>query len=289
MKLYKILIKKGDKYYSPYQCYRYGKLEDFLGKKLTIENFDTSDSQCSNGFYATPISGLIYTGLSDNVNKVVFEMSMTGINKKFSDYKWRWESQIFVKELTIEEVKSLVREESSKMDWNYYDMLFPKNPLGKISIVTENHKQLLKQWSSVWSSVRDSVGSSVWSSVGDSVGDSIWSSVWSSVGSSVWSSVGDSVWSSIWSSVWSSIWSLVGDSIWSSVRDSVGAYVSSGFPNIKKWKYIDHEEGINPFQSGIDLWNDNLVPSFDGKTWRLHSGSKAEIVFEISKEELMKL
>ena len=127
------------------------------------------------------------------------------------------------------------------MDWNYYDMLFPKNPLGKISIVTENHKQLLKQWSSVWSSV------------GSSVRDS------------------------------------VGASIWSSVGDSVGAYVSSGFPNIKKWKYIDHEEGINPFQSGIDLWNDNLVPSFDGKTWRLHSGSKAEIVFEISKEELMKL
>lgn len=261
MKLYKILIKKGDEYYSPYQCYRYGKLEDFLGKKLTIENFDTSDSQCSNGFYATPIYGLIYTGLSDNVNKVVFEMSMTGINKKFSDYKWRWESQIFVKELTIEEVKSLVREESSKMDWNYYDMLFPKNPLEKVSIVNENHKQLLKQWASV----------------GDLVGGS------------VWSSVGDSIWASVYNSVYDSVIASVNDSVRDSVRNSVGAYISSGFPNIKKWKYIDHEEGINPFQSGIDLWNDNLVPSFDGKTWRLHSGPKAEIVFEISKEELMKL
>jgi len=66
----------------------------------------------------------------------------------------------------------------------------------------------------------------------------------------------------------------------------VWAYISSLFPNIKKWKYIEHKEGVNPFQSSIDLWHMGLVPSFDGKVWRLHKGKKAEVVLEISEEEL---
>ena len=74
-------------------------------------------------------------------------------------------------------------------------------------------------------------------------------------------------------------WDSVGDSVWDSVMDSVGAYLSSLFPNIKKWKYIDHEPEVNPFQSAIDLWHRGFVPSFDGKTWRLHSGKNAEIVY----------
>jgi hypothetical protein len=59
------------------------------------------------------------------------------------------------------------------------------------------------------------------------------------------------------------------------------AYISSLFPNVKEWKYIDHEAGINPFQPCIDLWLSGFVPSFDGKTWRLHSGKNAEIVYEM--------
>jgi len=43
----------------------------------------------------------------------------------------------------------------------------------------------------------------------------------------------------------------------------------------------DHPEGINPFQPCIDLWERGLVPSFDGKTWRLHSGSEAKVVYEL--------
>jgi len=62
---------------------------------------------------------------------------------------------------------------------------------------------------------------------------------------------------------WASVW----DSVWASVR----AYVSSLFPNIREWKYINHEVGVNPFQSCIDLWKSGFVPSFDGKVWRLHT------------------
>ena len=70
-----------------------------------------------------------------------------------------------------------------------------------------------------------------------------------------------------------------------SVGDSVGAYISSLFQNITKWKYFENAEG-NPFQSCIDLWNAGFVPSFDGEIWRLHSGKDAKIVYEIKKGEL---
>jgi hypothetical protein len=113
--------------------------------------------------------------------------------------------------------------------------------------VTDREIELLKQWASVGGSV----WSSVWGSVGDSVGGSVWSSVWASVGGYVWGSV------------------------WDSVR----GYVSSFF-NLQKWKYTEHEEGKNPFQSCIDLWESGFVPSFDGKTWRLHAGKNAKIVYE---------
>ena len=114
--------------------------------------------------------------------------------------------------------------------------------------VTSKNKAQLKQWASVRDSVRASVRDSVWDSVRASVRDS------------VWDSVGDSVWASVW------------------------AYISSFF-SLKKWKYIDHPKGENPFQPCIDLWESGLVPSFDGKTWRLH-GVRGRILYEVAKEDL---
>ena len=68
-------------------------------------------------------------------------------------------------------------------------------------------------------------------------------------------------------------WASVGASVWASVRDSVRASVrayTSSYFNIKQWEYVEHKKGANPFQSAIDLWERGLVPSFDGKLWRLH-------------------
>ena len=78
------------------------------------------------------------------------------------------------------------------------------------------------------------------------------------------------------------IWALVGDS----VGASVWAYIGSLFPNIKKWKYVEHKNGEYPFQSVVDLWKRGFVPSFDGKTWRLHSGKRAKIVYTVTAEDL---
>jgi len=144
--------------------------------------------------------------------------------------------------------------------------------------VTESDMELLKQWDSVWDSVGDSVRDSVRNSVWDSVGDSVWNSVWDSV----WDSVGDSVWNSVWNSVRNSVW----NSVWTSVGDSVRGYVGSFF-KINNWKYIKHEDGKYPYQCGVDLWERGLVPSFDGKTWRLH-GYKGKVLKEITRENLIK-
>ena len=95
----------------------------------------------------------------------------------------------------------------------------------------------------------DSVRASVWASVRDSVWDLVWASVRDSVRASVWASVGASVWASVW------------------------AYISIFFD-------IEYKIDLSP---AIELWNAGLIPSFDSKTWRLHSGEKAEIVYEWNK------
>ena len=130
-----------------------------------------------------------------------------------------------------------------------------RNPLtGKAKNVSEKEIALLEEWIKVWYSVRDSVWASVKDTVGYSVRDSVRGSVRDSVGHSVWVSVGDSVGDSVWDSVWASVW----------------AYISSFF----KIQY-EHD-----FSSAVNLWNSGFVSSFDGETWRLHSGKTAEIVYE---------
>ena len=82
-----------------------------------------------------------------------------------------------------------------------------------------------------------------------------------------WASVGDLV--GLRASVWAS--TGLGDS----VRDSVWAYIGSIFiSEVPAWKKE------YPYQCAVDLWKMGLVPSFDGKKWRLHGGSTAEILWE---------
>ena len=108
--------------------------------------------------------------------------------------------------------------------------------------VTKQHIRWLKDWDSVRASVR----ASVWTCVWDSVGASVRASVWDSVRASVWTSV------------------------WDSVGASVLAYASTFFAI--QYKY--------DFSPCVKLWEAGLLASFDGTTWRLHSGEKAEVVYE---------
>jgi len=149
------------------------------------------------------------------------------------------------------------------------------------NLISEGDIKLLKKWNSVRTSIgysiRDSVGDSIMDSVRDSIRDSIMDSVRDSIRVSVEDYVRDSIRDSVWYSVRDSIRDSVGDSIMDSVedyvrvsvRDSVWVYISSFF-NIK-YKY--------DFSSAIKLREKGLVPSFDGKIWRLH-GENGKIVWE---------
>ena len=221
-----------------------------LGKEYHCPEIDMcKDNDCSNGLYATGLEGILYSNLSNG--KQVYECEVRGKEVVIDQFKQRFEYLKLIRKVPLKELEPLLKKESKKLGYDLYRALVPVNPLAfKPNKPTKKDIANLKKWDSVGYSVGDSVGGSVRDSVGDSVRDSVWGSVRDSV------------------------------------RDSVGAYISSLFPNIKDWKYIYHKKGINPFQSCIDLWHRGFVPSFDGEIWRLHSGKKAEIVFEIHKDKL---
>jgi len=251
-----------------------------IGVWQHCENFDTSDNECAPGFYVIPVSELIHYHRPWLGTKVL-PAEIKGSSRIFTAAKQRYEYMKLDNPLSDEEIKKLCKEIEPELGYKLSEALYPVNPLLlPKTAVTDKDIKLLKQWDSVGGSVWESV----WSSVKDSVKDSVWESVWESVWDSVRSSVGYSVWNSVWDSVRSS----VGYSVWNSVRNSVGdsvwnsvwAYIGSLFPSIGKWEYKNHEHSQYPFQSAVNLWYRGLVPSFDGKIWRLHSGEKAEVVWE---------
>jgi len=191
------------------------------------------------------------------------------------------------------EIRKLCREKKEELGFDIEKALFPVNPLmiePKISV--DDAVILLKVWNSVRNSAMNSVSDSAMYSAMNSISDSVMDSVWNSAMNSISDSVMDSVWNSVWNSVrnsvrdsamnsvWNSVRNSVRDSVSDSVMDSVWAYLSSMFYKIEKWDGFDHDPGVNPFQSCIDLWESGYIASFDGKQWRLHTGEKANIVWE---------
>ena len=183
---------------------------------------------------------------------------------KCNKYEFNPLTKKFKTDMVNSQVDDRIRAEDWVNNLNFKRIVEPLiikpivNPfcLPAVTEVTPEIMRLLKDWASVrafvWDSVGASVRASVWDSVRDSVGASVRDSVMDSVGASVWNSVGDSVW------------------------DSVGAYTSSFFDI--KYKY-----GFSP---AITLWNVGIVPSFDGETWRLHTGKDAHVVYKITVNEL---
>jgi len=184
------------------------------------------------------------------------------------------------------EVLSEVSDLDVLFGWNYSEAC---NPIHALHLpakrtMTVERMALLGEWASVRASVGASVRASVGASVWDTVGDTVWDTVWDTVGASVRASVRASVWDTVRASVWdtvgdtvgASVWDTVGDTVW----DTVGAYIGSLFPNTAEWLHVGHESGVYPFQPVVDLWKQGIVPSFDGKSWRLHSGRQAKIIWQ---------
>ena len=293
----KRLLKVLDQYMrSPYKGFLYE-----LGKWYECGDFDMSDKDCSRGHYATGFEGLLYAFRPVHHCRV-FEAEVGGRRQEFDQCKRRFEKIKLVRELTTKQIKAGLRRAGKAEGYNLLEATYPINPLrGRPKKVQEQHIATLRQWALVGPSLGPLVGTSVgWASVGASVrsllgasvesslGASVWdwagNSVWASVGTSVGASVRASVRASLGASVRASVRASVGASVWAwlgaSVRALVWAYVSSLFPGVTNWKYFEHKPGENPFQSGIDLWRAGFVPSFNGATWRLHSGKNASIVYE---------
>ncbi|MFX0022158.1 MAG: hypothetical protein ACFE9S_07515 [Candidatus Hermodarchaeota archaeon] len=219
------------------------KLNYELDSHASIAYFFKLDEDKMNKWEYNPLFKKL---IIDQINANIYPGIRTyNATKEYTDY-----NEVFGKCISLD-FKTIVPELIIK------PIIHPFNDIQNGTVLPKDI-ELLKKWRSVGRSVRRSVWDSVRHSVGGSVGNSVWDSVWDLAGYSVW----DSVWDSVRDSVW----------------DSVRAYISSFF-SIPKWKYIDHEPGINPFQSCIDLWKNGLVPSFDGKKWRLH-GTQGKILWE---------
>jgi hypothetical protein len=218
-----------------------------IGKEYICDDFDESDVKCSSGFYATDFNGLVYSLNKDGDCHAVYEVEVSGRQKEFDQFKRRYEKIKIIRELSKEEIIAGLEVCRESEGYNTVEACYPVYPFDiEPTITIDEAVELLKQWASVWDSV--------------------------------WASVRDSVWASVRASVW--------DSVWASVRASAWGYTSSLFPGITNWKYVEHEPGVNPFQSDINLWMSGYVPSYDGKIWRLHTRDGIVWVGEISNKEV---
>ena len=260
--MYKLVRPNGKDFYSGTISYA-----DAVGSVVEVLDYDPPQvGACGKGLHACKNPNDCFVGAKIPCRAFKVE----GVGLLAED---RCKSR-FKKLRVIEEIFDL----NSLFGWDYEQAINPINPF-KITppkTITEKHIKLLKEIAVLQNSVRATVRDSVWDSVWDSVGSTVWDSVIDSVGSTVC----DSVWDSVGSTVCDSVIDSVGSTVWASVVYSVVAYIGSFFLNVKKWKYIDHEEGQYPFQPYVDLWRMGLVPSFDGNKWRLHGGAKAEILWE---------
>jgi hypothetical protein len=190
-----------------------------------------------------------------------------GAEDKYNKYEYNPLTKVFTIDQINGENDSLSAEKwCNEIDWKRIVKPLNLKPIihplyGQAKTPTKLDRKLAKECASVVDSVVDSVGSSVMASVVDSVGSSVWSSVMASVVDSVGSSVMASVVDS------------VGSSVWSSVGSSIATYTSS---------FFDITYNINTTPSNR-LWERGFILSFDGTTYRLHSGAKATIVWEFKK------
>jgi len=230
-----------------------------------------------------PLNWIGYTGLPCSIFVVKGKPVVKDEKKAgFTAFK-------IVKEIPEEKFDSL-------LGFKYSEVIQPLDPR-KINppVIDDKIQVLANNWASVrdsvWDSVRASVRASVWASVWDSIWDLVWDSVRNSIRDSVWDSVRASVWDSVWdsvrnsirASVWASVWDSIWDSITASVWDSEYACIGALFTQVKKWKYVEHDPGVYPFQPAVELLKLGLVPAIDGKQIYLchpKTGEKADILWQ---------
>lgn len=274
--MYKLTRPDGLDFYTGTINYR-----DAIGSIIRIIDYDRPESgACGKGLHASRNPNDCFIG--GGIPCAAFRVN--GIQRIAGDkHKSRYRGLKI-----IEEILDL----DTLFGWKYSIASDPVNPFAvDPPKITDSHIALLKEWDLVRASVAASVSFSEAGSVVAAGAIGVSSSVMASVSTAVNSFVVDSLRGSslraflLMESVERSLRAFppmesVEGSLWASVVASAWAYMGSLFPNIKKWKYISHKKGVYPYQSCVDLWNMGLVPSFDGKTWRLHGGKDSGILYE---------
>lgn len=175
---------------------------------------------------------------------------------------------------------------------NFEKILIKKQIINPFEIeppeITDKHISLLKKWNSYRASIKNSIYNSNVASIWESTEYRIWKSIGGSIRDSIWASISEIIDDSYYeygrdfykNSVRISIYNFITSYAIYSVR----AYAGSYFILTKEsWEYMRKRRITKyPYQSVVDLWEMGLVPSFDGKKWRLHSknGIEWEGVFE---------
>lgn len=219
--------------------------------------------------------------------------------------KWGFEELKVVKE---------IKDLDSLFEWKYSEAKNPINPLKHRAKVTQEDIQLLWSWASIYKSIVDSRDASEPPIYGEGVSESVFDSVYSPINRLVGRGVADvilerliprpydnmyylgtdfsckicdAITIQIWNAAYpQNLWDKssphehLRSPVYDSFRALCFAYMGSLFHNITSWKGVKHKKGVYPFQPGADLWRRGLVPSFDGSIWRLHTGKKAEVVYE---------
>ena len=255
MKLLKVLDKN---LMSPHQKFKYE-----IGKKYICDDFDTNiEKSCSRGFYAMDIDG-IPCSWGGEEKHIIVEVEVGGRSVEIDKYKRRFEEQTILRILEKEEIISLAKSKEKELEYKLSEVLFPVNPLLlKKKKLTEKHIELLKKWASVI--------------------DSVWLSVVNSIRDSKVDPMPDTLVDSVLYLLWDIMWDSMKASHIYSVKASIGAYISSLFPMVKKWKYFEHVN--DPFRSAIDLWNDGFIPVSNDRIWMLCQRKNAKIVYKLKND-----
>ena len=232
---------------------------DAVGKTVRAPNFNVDGELCSSAFlHASRKPDQCFVGASIPCSAFV----VRGAPILEDNQKVGFESLYIEKEV----------DPASIFKWNYNAAANPINPFSiRPPKIAQRHILLLKNWATVWATV----GATVWDTIWDTVGATVWATVGATVGVTVGATVWATIGATVGNTVWDTVWDTVGDTVGATVWDTVGAYAGSLFvPVVKQWKIR------YPFRDAVDLWYDGLVPSFDGKTWRLHGNQNANILYE---------
>lgn len=133
--------------------------------------------------------------------------------------------------------------------------------------------ELMHQWISGWKPIAP--GASPWTTVGESITASLWEPHGDFIVENVWSSALESISVTLVGGVADKLGRFfedaVHDVVFASIHKCTISYLTTFFTRIPD---------LGVFHSGAHLWRGGFVPSFDNKTWRLHTGELAEVVWE---------